>query len=33
MKLEPFELTEHQLEFVLEIERKKYANDDWTFKK
>ena len=33
MKLEPFDLTETQLEFVLEIERKKYANDEWTFKK
>ena len=33
MKLEPFELSEEQLQYVKEIERKKYANDDWTFKK
>ncbi len=33
IKLEPLELTEEQLEFVMEIERKKYANDDWNFKK
>ncbi|CAM3123265.1 biotin/lipoate A/B protein ligase family protein [Filibacter tadaridae] len=31
--LEPFELTATQQEFVREIERKKYANDKWTFKK
>ena len=33
MKLEPLELTEQQLDYVLEIERRKYANDDWTFRK
>jgi len=33
MKLEPLELTEQQIEFVMEIERKKYANDDWTYRK
>ena len=33
MELEPMELTEQQLQYVLEIERNKYANDDWTFKK
>ena len=33
MKLEPFELTEEQIQFVKEIEREKYANNDWTFKK
>ncbi|NYF24605.1 biotin/lipoate A/B protein ligase family protein [Sporosarcina sp. JAI121] len=33
MKLEPLELTKQQLEYVMEIERKKYANDEWTFKK
>ena len=33
MQLEPLELTEEQLHYVREIERNKYANDDWTFKK
>ena len=33
MKLEPYELSEEQLRYVKEIERKKYANNDWTFKK
>ncbi|WP_342505173.1 biotin/lipoate A/B protein ligase family protein [Sporosarcina sp. FSL K6-2383] len=33
MQLEPLQLSERQLEFVHDIERKKYANDDWTFKK
>ncbi len=33
MKLEPMELTEQQLQYVFEIERNKYANDDWTFRK
>ncbi|WP_203246931.1 lipoate--protein ligase family protein [Sporosarcina beigongshangi] len=33
MQLEPLQLSEQQLEFVRDIERKKYANDDWTFKK
>jgi lipoate-protein ligase A len=33
IKLEPMELSAEKLEFVLEIERKKYANNDWTFKK
>ena len=33
MELQPMELTEQQLQYVLEIERTKYANDDWTFRK
>ena len=33
MQLEPFELTEEQLQYVKEIERRKYGNDEWTFKK
>ena len=33
MQLEPYELTEEQLHYVKEIERRKYANDEWTFKK
>lgn len=33
MQLEPLVLTAGQLEFVRDIEQKKYANDDWTFKK
>ncbi|MEK5038732.1 lipoate--protein ligase family protein [Sporosarcina sp. FSL K6-3457] len=33
MQLEPLELSVQQLEFVRDIERKKYANDEWTFKK
>ncbi|MFS0689723.1 biotin/lipoate A/B protein ligase family protein [Sporosarcina sp. 179-K 8C2 HS] len=31
--LQPMELTEEQLLFVKEIEQKKYANKDWTFRK
>ncbi len=31
--LQPMELTEEQLLYVKEIEEKKYANKDWTFKK
>lgn len=31
--LEPLELTEDQLAYVQEIERKKYANDEWTYRK
>ncbi|MCG7345153.1 lipoate--protein ligase family protein [Sporosarcina sp. ACRSL] len=31
--LQPMELTEEQLLFVKEIEEKKYANKDWTFRK
>ncbi|WP_425505474.1 lipoate--protein ligase family protein [Sporosarcina jiandibaonis] len=33
MRLEPYELSEEQLSYVKEIERKKYGNNDWTFKK
>ncbi|WP_318614999.1 biotin/lipoate A/B protein ligase family protein [Sporosarcina sp. YIM B06819] len=33
MQLEPLVLTAEQLEFVREIEQKKYANHDWTFRK
>lgn len=33
IQLEPLELTEQQLEMVKEIERVKYANDEWTFRK
>lgn len=33
MQLEPLVLSAQQLEFVSDIERKKYANDEWTFKK
>ncbi|MBE1553772.1 lipoate--protein ligase family protein [Sporosarcina limicola] len=33
MILEPLELTEEQLDYVRGIEQRKYANDDWTFKK
>lgn len=33
INLEPMELTEEQLLFVQEIEQKKYANKDWTYKK
>ena len=33
MQLEPLELTTQQLEYVAEIELKKYANNEWTFKK
>ena len=31
--LQPMDLTEEQLLYVKEIEEKKYANKDWTFKK
>lgn len=31
--LQPIELTEEQLLYVEEIEQRKYANKDWTFKK
>ena len=33
MKLEPYVLTEEQLLYVKEIERRKYGNNEWTFKK
>lgn len=33
IKLEPFELSASQLQYVKEIEENKYGNDDWTFKK
>lgn len=33
IKLEPYELSEAQLQHVKEIEERKYGNDDWTFKK
>ncbi|MDS9471091.1 biotin/lipoate A/B protein ligase family protein [Sporosarcina pasteurii] len=33
IKLEPYELSDAQLQYVKEIEQKKYGNDDWTFKK
>lgn len=33
MQLEPLILSAQQLEFVRDIERKKYANDEWIFKK
>ena len=33
MKLEPYDLSEEQLRYVKEIERKNMANDEWTFKK
>lgn len=33
MQLEPLTLTDAQLATVKEIERKKYANDEWTFRK
>ncbi len=33
MQLEPLILSAQQLEFVRDIERQKYANDEWTFKK
>lgn len=33
MKLEPLELTEAQLQYVKEIEERKYGNREWTFKK
>lgn len=33
IQLKPFELTAEQELFVKEIERKKYANDEWTYRK
>lgn len=33
IQLEPYELSEAQHQYVAEIERKKYANDNWTFRK
>lgn len=33
IQLQPLELTAEQLDYVEAIERKKYANDDWTFRK
>ena len=33
MKLEPYELSEEQLQYVKVIEQQKYGNADWTFKK
>ena len=33
IKLEPLELSQEQIIYVEEIERKKYGNDAWTFKK
>lgn len=33
MQLEPLILTEEQLAMVKEIEQKKYANDEWTYRK
>ena len=33
IELVPFELTDEQLHVVKKIEREKYANDDWNFKK
>ena len=33
ISLVPYELSEEQLQYVKEIESKKYDNDDWTFKK
>ena len=33
IKLEPYELSKAQLQYVKEIEEQKYGNDDWTFKK
>ncbi len=33
MQLEPLQLTEEQLAKVKEIEERKYANDEWTFRK
>ncbi len=33
IQLEPLTLSLQQLEFVRDIARKKYANDEWTFKK
>lgn len=33
ISLEPYELSEAQLQYVKEIENRKYGNDNWTFKK
>ncbi|BAQ11235.1 lipoate-protein ligase a [Bacillus sp. OxB-1] len=33
IQLQPLELTAEQLDYVKAIEQKKYANDDWTFRK
>lgn len=33
ISLEPLELTDEQMALVHEIEREKYANDDWNYKK
>lgn len=33
MKLEPYELSEEQLQYVKVIEQQKYGNAEWTFKK
>lgn len=33
IQLEPYQLTEAQLAYVKEIEKEKYSNDAWTFKK
>lgn len=33
IKLEPYELSDAQLQYVKKIEQKKYGNDDWTFRK
>lgn len=33
IKLEPYQLSEAQLQYVKEIEEQKYGNDTWTFKK
>ncbi|MFS0575162.1 biotin/lipoate A/B protein ligase family protein [Sporosarcina sp. 179-K 3D1 HS] len=33
IELQPMELTADQLEYVESIEQKKYANNDWTFRK
>ena len=31
--LEPLQLSAEQAQYVEEIERKKYGNDEWTFRK
>lgn len=33
IQLVPYELSESQLQYVKEIEKQKYGNDDWTFRK
>lgn len=33
IQLAPYELSDDQLQYVAEIEKRKYANDDWTFRK